>query len=163
MSKIEIEKSELDNLIKEGIAKALEKKDTPSIRRRKEEKTKVFLRKVDDKYIVDLDKKITKKIDPETKREILYSYVYLGEERKKKLMSFDDIKTSEKVDVIVLEKKVKNEEIIGEPIPIIVHEDWRQRKAGTFAENLVIIPHTTFRVKTPEGELEVEDNIVNLN
>lgn len=162
MSKIEIEKSELDNLIKEGVAKALEKKDRPFVRRKRKEGRDIFLRKVDDDYIIDIDKKITRKIDPETKREILYSYVYLGEKRKKKLMSFDDIKTSERIKVKVLKKIVKNEEIIGEPIPIVIHEDWKQRNAGTFAENIVVVPHITLKVKTPEGELEVGDNVINL-
>ncbi len=161
MTKIEIEKSELNALIKEGVKNALEKKDRPSIKRKRTKDSTVFLRKVEDKFIVDMDDKITIKLDKE-KREILYSTFYIGEERKKKLMSFDEVRVLDKIKVEILEKKIDNEEIIGEPIPIVIHEDWKQKQSGTYAENIVVVPHISYKVKTDNGEILIRDNVINL-
>lgn len=162
MTKIEIEKSDLDNLIKEGIKDAMEKKDSPSIRRKRDKKDTISLRKVDDKFIVDIDEKYTTKIDPKTKIEKLVYTVYLGEEKKKKIMTFDEIRLAEIVNFKVIEKTVDEKEIIGDPIPVIQHKEWKAEKTGSYAENVVIVPTTTYKLKDENGEFLIKDNVVNL-
>lgn len=161
---IKITKAELEGLIQKGIAEAMGGIGN-SIRKKKVTEHFVRLTKIDDKYVVDIEPGYTTRKTADGVEELVVSVILKdGDKTKKQKATLSEIHSSPKVEVKIIEKKDNVEEVIGKPIPEVVHEDdYRSHATGRYVENIVEIPHPTYKVVTPEGdELTLKDNVINL-
>jgi hypothetical protein len=157
MAKITIEESELDA----RIAKAVKEANAPKEEKRKKDNKKyAFLRKLDGKYVVDFEGGNQEVKNADGSYDLYTTSVF--NDGKKKKMSWTEIRNLEREKVEVKIEALEPTEIEGDPIRVIEYKEWKRIEKDDFVEDVVVIPNDLFKVKTSDGEFEVNTNAINI-
>jgi len=169
MAEIKIDEEKLNKIIKqnEELLEELKMRKTPV--RDKKGKSIVRLKRYDNKLIIEKEDKLTSIRNKETGENELYVNVVLMDDNgktSKKLARCLSIAEGIEVRAEVIKKTVTektDDRQILQPIQVIKHEDWRSVGTGAYVDNIVIIPHSIFELKLPDGKkITVDENVINI-